>query len=95
MVAKRKDEYEEKVIDQAIRSCYSVTEMAKCKPTALYYQYSEEIEDAKYYFRIDFPKNAHTVKTTFTGAQLASAAEFKKRLMAVAPGVVFLAIVPS
>lgn len=53
---KEKDEYEEKVIDQAIRSCYSVTEMAKCKPTALYYQYSEEIEDAKYYFRIDFPK---------------------------------------
>ncbi len=86
---KEKDEYEEKVIDQAIRSCYSVTEMAKCKPTALYYQYSEEIEDAKYYFRIDFPKNAHTVKTTFTGAQLASAAEFKKRLIAVAPGVVF------
>lgn len=86
---KEKDEYEEKVIDQAIRSCYSVTEMAKCKPTALYYQYSEEIEDAKYYFRIDFPKNAHPVKTTFTGAQLASAAEFKKRLIAVAPGVVF------
>lgn len=86
---KEKEEFEEKSIDQAIRSCCSVTEIANCKPTALYYQYSAEIDDAKYYFRIDFPKNAHPVKNTFTGGQLSAASEFKKRLLAVAPGVIY------
>ena len=89
MLQNEKDEMEEQVREQAIRSCYSVTEIANCKPTALYYQYSAEIDDAKYYFRIDFPKNAQPVKNTFTGGQLSAASEFKKRLLAVAPGVIY------
>ncbi len=75
--------------EAALQAAANVTKIINCKPTALYYQYSEETDEAWYYFNIDFPRNAKSVKNTFTGSQLAAAAEFKKRLLAVAPGVVY------
>lgn len=75
--------------DKALHAAANVTKIVNCKPTALYYQYSDETDEAWYYFNIDFPRNQKSVKNTFTGSQLAAAAEFKKRLLAVAPGVVY------
>lgn len=75
--------------DAALNAATNVTKIISCKPTALYYQYSDETDEAWYYFNIDFPRNQKTVKNTFTGSQLAAASEFKKRLLAVAPGVVY------
>ncbi|WP_151710589.1 toprim domain-containing protein [Acinetobacter brisouii] len=75
--------------EAALNAAANVTKIINCKPTALYYQYSEETDEAWYYFNIDFPRNQSSVKNTFTGSQLAAASEFKKRLLAVAPGVVY------
>lgn len=75
--------------EAALQAAANVTKIINCKPTALYYQYSEETDEAWYYFNIDFPRSQKPVKNTFTGSQLAAASEFKKRLLAVAPGVVY------
>ncbi|PJI33012.1 toprim domain-containing protein [Acinetobacter pseudolwoffii] len=75
--------------EKALQAAANVTKIVNCKPTALYYQYSDETDEAWYYFNIDFPRNQQSVKNTFTGSQLAAASEFKKRLLAVAPGVVY------
>lgn len=75
--------------EAALQAAATVTKIINCKPTALYYQYSDETDEAWYYFNIDFPRNQQSVKNTFTGSQLAAASEFKKRLLAVAPGVVY------
>ena len=86
------DEKEKVLADRreaALQAAANVTKIVNCKPTALYYQYSDETDEAWYYFNIDFPRNQNSVKNTFTGSQLAAASEFKKRLLAVAPGVVY------
>ena len=84
---------ETKEVDQkkrleAVSSCMSVNEIANCYPEPLYYQYNEVMDEAWYYFRINFPKGK-PIKNTFTGAQLSVAGEFKKRLLAIAPGVIY------
>lgn len=66
-----------------------VTEIANCYPTALYYQANALTDESWYYFRVDFPHDGASVNNTFTGGQLASASEFKKRLLGIAPGAVF------
>jgi energy-coupling factor transporter ATP-binding protein EcfA2 len=73
---------------EAVSSCMSVNEIANCYPEPLYYQYNETLDEAWYYFRINFPKG-RPIKNTFTGGQLSVAAEFKKRLLAIAPGVIY------
>lgn len=86
------DEKEKALADRrekALHAAANVTKIVNCKPTALYYQYSDETDEAWYYFNIDFPRKQLSVKNTFTGSQLAAASEFKKRLLAVAPGVVY------
>lgn len=72
----------------AVSSCMSVNEIANCYPEPLYYQYNETLDEAWYYFRINFPKG-RPIKNTFTGGQLSVATEFKKRLLAIAPGVIY------
>ncbi|MBF7687716.1 toprim domain-containing protein [Acinetobacter rathckeae] len=57
-----------------------------CRPRGLYYQYMAEIDEADYYFQIDFPRGAKTIKNTFSASHISSASEFKKRLLHVAPG---------
>lgn len=74
--------------DDALLASGSLTEIVNCHPEPLYYQCSLLTDESWYYFRINFPKGA-AVKNTFTGAQLSSASEFKKRLLAVAPGVIY------
>ncbi|MCL2831500.1 MAG: ATP-binding protein [Betaproteobacteria bacterium] len=67
----------------------AVSEIANCYPTSLYYQANAMTDESWYYLRIDFPHAGAAVKNTFTGAQLSSSSEFKKRLLAVAPGAFF------
>lgn len=72
--------------DKALSASHSLRQIANCKPTALYYQKNDFTDEAWYYFRVDFPHNGASVKNTFTSAQIASSVEFKKRLLAIAPG---------
>lgn len=71
------------------RACASVQQIANCYPEALYFQRHEATYESWYYFRVDFPHDAPSVKGTFTGAQVASATEFKKRIISLAQGAVF------
>jgi len=75
--------------DYALNESGTVSEIANCLPTALYYQANALTDEAWYYFRIDSPHGGHTVKNTFTGGQIASSADFKKRLLAIAPGAFY------
>ena len=65
-----------------------MTEIANCAIEPLYYQQNLITDESWYYIRIKSPKQADS-KNTFTGGQLSSASEFKKRLLAVAPGVIY------
>lgn len=75
--------------DKALRQCGAVSEIANCYPRALYFQRNELTDESWYYFRVDFPHDEPTVRNTFTGAQVAAASEFKKRLLGMAAGAVF------
>jgi len=75
--------------DKAMRQCGAVSEIANCYPRALYFQRNELTDESWYYFRVDFPHDEPTVRNTFTGAQVAAASEFKKRLLGMAAGAVF------
>lgn len=84
-----KSKTDEQKRDLALAESNTVTEIANCYPTALYYQANALTDESWYYFLIDFPHDGAAVKNTFTGGQLASASEFKKRLLGIAPGAVF------
>lgn len=75
--------------EQALAESNAIAEIANCQPRALYYQQNLLTDDAWYYFRVAFPHDGAPVKNTFTGGQVSAAAEFKKRLLHIAPGAVF------
>ena len=75
--------------NMAAREAAEITEIANCTFRALYFQRDAAINDSSYYVRIDFPGKQDTVKAPFPGAALAAGAEFKKRLISVAPGGIF------
>lgn len=75
--------------DKALEQCNAVVEIANCYPTALYYLANKITDESWYYYRVDFPHDGRPVKNTFSGGQLASASEFKKRLLGIAPGAVW------
>lgn len=75
--------------DKALAQSGGVVEIANCYPTALYYQANALTDESWYYYRIAFPHKGRPLKNTFTAGQLSSASEFKKRLLAIAPGAVF------
>ncbi len=75
--------------DQALFQCGGVQEIANCHPVPLYYQANRVTDESWYYYRIEFPHDGPPVKATFTGGQLASSGEFKKRLLGVAPGAIW------
>lgn len=74
---------------QALAESNAIVEIANCQPFALYYQANTLTDEAWYYFRITFPHDGQPIKNTFTSSQLSAAAEFKKRLMHIAPGAMF------
>lgn len=79
----------DQVRDKALLESGLVTEVANCYPTALYFQSNKLTDESWYYFRVDFPHDGQSVNNTFTGGQLSSPSEFKKRLLGIAPGAVF------
>lgn len=80
---------DEQVRNAALRESGAVSEIANCYPEFLYYQRNDITDEAWYYARVDFPHDGGSQKGTFTGGQVAAAAEFKKRLIHMAPGAVF------
>jgi hypothetical protein len=70
----------------ASRRAGRVEEIANCAFRALYFQRDQATDESCYYLRVDFPSDRPAIKDTFSGASLAAGAEFKKRLISVAPG---------
>ncbi len=83
------EELEQEAIAKLQRASSSIQQIANCYPEALYFQRHEATDESWYFFRVDFPHDAPSVKGTFTGAQVASASEFKKRIISLAQGAVF------
>ncbi|MDH5633076.1 MAG: toprim domain-containing protein [Gammaproteobacteria bacterium] len=75
--------------EQAINKAGTITPLANCLFTFLYYQYAPLTDESWYYCRVDFPHGAKSIKNTFTGSQLSSPSEFKKRLISIAAGSIF------
>lgn len=55
----------------------------------LYFQRNPATEESLYYIRVDFAVDRPAVKAGFSGGALAASAEFKKRLISVAPGALW------
>lgn len=66
-----------------------VDKIANCAFKFLYFQQNQQTDESWYYTRIDFPHGRNGTKNTFTGAQVAAASEFKKRLLSIAPGALY------
>ncbi|MBF0394835.1 MAG: toprim domain-containing protein, partial [Alphaproteobacteria bacterium] len=74
---------------EAARQACQVYAIANCQITFLYFQQDKMTDESWYYTRVDFPHGRHKIKNTFNGAQVATASEFKKRLLSIAPGALF------
>ncbi|TCP13793.1 Toprim domain-containing protein [Crenobacter luteus] len=83
------DKSDDELRPLAVAKAGGVNEIANCLPTPLYFQSNTITDESWYYFRVDFPHGGPAVKNTFTGGQLSSASEFKKRLLSMAPGAVW------
>lgn len=79
----------EEVRERALMRSNSVTEICNCLPAPLYYMRNDVTDEAWYYFRIGFPHDGEPLKNTFTAGQLTAPAEFKKRLLHIAPGALW------
>ena len=83
-------EVSERQLQQAKAEATSIQLLAQCHPHVLYFQKNLTTKESWYYFRVDFPFSDETVKDTFTGKELACSHDFKKRLLDVAPGALFI-----
>lgn len=73
--------------DDLIQACITVTQIMNCQIEILYFQQNLVTDESWYYSRIFTQQGV--VKNTFTGGQLSTASEFKKRLLGIAPGVIY------
>ncbi len=80
---------EDEIREEALKKSHSIRPIANCLPSPLYYQRNALTDESWYYFRVEFPHDSPPVKNTFTSSHLSAAAEFKKRLLHLAPGAVF------
>ncbi|MFA9209429.1 MAG: toprim domain-containing protein [Yersinia sp. (in: enterobacteria)] len=80
---------EEDIKIKALQESGTIKEICSCNPQALYFQANELTDESWYYFRVNFPHDGMAIKNTFTGGQISAAAEFKKRLLSIAPGAVW------
>lgn len=76
---------EEDARRRALKETGAITEIANCSLSPLYFQRSEPTDESWYYLRVSMP-HSPAIKGTFTANQLASSAEFKKRLLHIAKG---------
>ena len=89
LLEKDPDGDEDERREQALAESGAHTEIANCYPAPLYYQANVVTDESWYYYRVTFPHGGAAIKNTFAGSSLASASEFKKRLLSMAPGAVF------
>lgn len=82
---------DEEIREKALRQVAKVTRIAMFKTTALYFQLNQTTRTGHHYYQIEFPHKKKTFKAAFSGSQLASPGEFKKRLLEIAPGPVYKA----
>lgn len=75
--------------ERALAESGGIRPIANCYPRPLYYQANLITDESWYYFRVEFPHGGAPVKNTFSASQVSTAAEFKKRLLGIAPGAVF------
>ncbi|HAK1936312.1 TPA: bifunctional DNA primase/helicase [Salmonella enterica] len=87
--SKRKNASEEDLKMDAIRESGAIKEIANCLPVPLYFMRSDMTDDSGYYFEVRSPDNTPPVKGEFKATQVASAPEFKKRLLHVRKGGMF------
>jgi len=80
---------QEDMRERALAESGGIRPIANCYPKPLYYQANLITDESWYYFRVEFPHSGAPVKNTFNASQVSTAAEFKKRLLAIAPGAVF------
>lgn len=74
----------------AAKLCADINQIANCAFRVLYFQRDEAVDESHYYLRVDTPSDREPGKAAFSPTALSAAAEFKKRLLAVAPGAQFL-----
>lgn len=75
--------------DEALQQAGAVTEIANCTINPLYFQRDRyKGNEALYFVRITRPHGAD-VQDTFTGSHIGAAADFKKRLLSIAPGALY------
>ena len=74
---------------KAAEKSFTVSLLAKCKITFLYYQVAMVGDEGFYYARIEFPNKQKPIKHTFTGGQITATSKFKERLASIAPGCIF------
>lgn len=77
--------YSEKQDDNPVQ----VEKIANCKPEFLYFQKDTVTGDSAYYMRVTRPGLPKPYKDVFSPSALASANEFKNRLLNVAAGLMF------
>lgn len=79
----------DQVRERAMEDAHTVVEISTCYPQALYFQQNVVTDESWYYIRVSFPNDTPAIKNTFTASQIASAGDFKKRLLGIAQGAIF------
>lgn len=80
----------EEIRERALAESNGLRPIANCYPVPLYYQENKLTDESWYYYRVSFPHDGAPVKNTFTAGQISTASEFKKRLLSIAPGAVYI-----
>lgn len=79
----------EEVRTEAAKQAGAIQRICNASFRILYFQRNPATEDSHYYVRVDFPVDRQAVKAPFSGGAVAASAEFKKRLISVAPGAIW------
>lgn len=84
------DELTPTQLEEAIRKCGAVAHLANCGLDFLYTQKNPITDELFYFFRVRHADGRESLNT-LTGAQLTSAADFRKRLLSMASGALMRA----
>ncbi len=84
----RWNEADDNCVEEALREAGTLKQIANCTFVPLYFQRDRYTNEAHYFMRVHQPQ-AKDVMNTFTGSQLGSAHDFKKRLLSICPGALY------
>lgn len=82
----RPDLTEDEINEVIIKQSGSMNRICNCYPDFLYYLTHKATNESWYFCKVSFPNGRPAIKTTFSGTQISSSAEFKKRLLTATPG---------